>query len=92
MLISFNSHDKILYFNNNYSNFNLNLKVKLNNKLILSIYIHMAQRSESDYRLLPSFLITTCSVLNQRNRNLKWFGNAIVFAHHPTNWNFYFGK
>ena len=47
----------------------------------------MAQSSESDYRLLPSFILLTRSVLNQINQDLKSFGHAIVFAHYPTNWN-----
>ena len=47
----------------------------------------MAQNSESDYRLLPSFILSTRSVLNPINQDLKSFGHAIVFAHHPTDWN-----
>ena len=46
----------------------------------------MAKGSESDYRLLPSFIATTRSVLNARNNDLKSFGHAIAFALHPTNW------
>ena len=46
----------------------------------------MAQGSESDYRLLPSFIASTRSVLNPRNNDLKSFGHAIVFALHPTDW------
>ena len=44
----------------------------------------MAQDSESDYRLLPSFIASTQSVLNPRNNDLKSFGHAIPFALHPT--------
>ena len=44
----------------------------------------MAQGSESDYRLLPSFIASTRSVLNPRNNDLKSFGHA--FALHPTDW------
>ena len=47
----------------------------------------MAQNSESDYRLLPSYILSTRSVLNPINQDLKSFGHAIVFAHHPTDWN-----
>ena len=47
----------------------------------------MAQNSESDYRLLPSFILSTRSVLNPINHDLKSFGHAIVFAHHPTDWH-----
>ena len=47
----------------------------------------MAQNSESDYRLLPSFILSTRSVLNPINQDVKSFGHAIVFAHHPTDWN-----
>ena len=46
----------------------------------------MAHSSESDYRLLPSFIASTLSVLNQRNNDLKSFGHAISFALHPTDW------
>ena len=46
----------------------------------------MAQGSESDYRLLPSFIASTRSILNPRNNVLKSFGNAIAFAIHPTDW------
>ena len=47
----------------------------------------MAQGTESDYRLLPSFIASTRTVLNPKNRDLKSFGHAIVFAYHPTDWN-----
>ena len=46
----------------------------------------MAQNSKSDYRLLPSYILSTRSVLNPINRDFKSFGHAIVFAHHPTDW------
>ena len=46
----------------------------------------MAQCSESDYRLLPSFIVSTRSVLNQINNDLKSFKHAIGFAFHPTDW------
>ena len=46
----------------------------------------MAQNSESDYRLLPSYILSTRSVLNPINQNLNSFVHAIVFAHHPTDW------
>ena len=46
----------------------------------------MAQCSESDYRLLPSFIVSTRSVLNPMNNDLKSFGHAIAFALHPTDW------
>ena len=47
----------------------------------------MAQNSESDYWLLPSYILSTGSVLNPINQDLKSFGHAIIFAHHPTDWN-----
>ena len=46
----------------------------------------MAQSSESDYRLLPSYIASTRSVLNPRNNDLKSFGQAIAFALHPRDW------
>ena len=46
----------------------------------------MAQCSESDYRLLPSFIVSTRSALNPMNNDLKSFGYAIAFALHPTDW------
>ena len=47
----------------------------------------MAQCSESDYRLLPSFIVSTRSVLNPMNNDLKSFAHAIAFAFHPTDWS-----
>ena len=47
----------------------------------------MAQHSEPDYRPLPSYFLSTRSVLNAINQDLKSFGHAIVFAHPPTDWN-----
>ena len=47
----------------------------------------MALNSESDYRLLPSFILSTRSVLNPINQDLQRFGHAIVFAHYQTDWN-----
>ena len=52
-----------------------------------SIYFYMAQGSESDYRLLPSFIASTRSVLNPINRDVKSCGHATVFAPHPTDLN-----
>ena len=46
----------------------------------------MAQGSESDYRLLPLFIASTRSVLNQQNNDLNSFGHAIAVALHPTDW------
>ena len=46
----------------------------------------MAQCSESDYRLLPSFIVSTRSVLNPINNDLKSFKHAIGFSLHPTDW------
>ena len=46
----------------------------------------MALGSESDYRLLPSFIASTRSILTPRNNDLKSFGHAIAFALHPTDW------
>ena len=36
---------------------------------------------------LPSYILSTRSVLNPINTDLNSFGPAIVFAHHPTDWN-----
>ena len=46
----------------------------------------MAQSSESDYRLVPSYIASARSVLNPRNNYLKSFRHAIAFALHPTDW------
>ena len=52
------------------------------------VYFYYGKKnSESDYRLLPSYILSTRSVLNPINQDLKSFGHAIVFAHHPTDWN-----
>ena len=47
----------------------------------------MTHLRESDYRLLPSFIASTLSVLNPRNNDLTSFGHAISFALHPTDWS-----
>lgn len=49
----------------------------------------MVQNSESDYRLLPSFITLTRLILNLENHNLKSFKHAIVIAHNPTDWRFH---
>ena len=46
----------------------------------------MAQSIESDYRLLPSYIASTRSVLNPRNNDLQIFGHAIAFSLFPTDW------
>ena len=46
----------------------------------------MAQGSNSDYRLLPSFIASTRSVLSPSIIDLKSFGHAIALAIHPTDW------
>ena len=46
----------------------------------------MAQGSESDNRLLPSFIASTRSILNPKINYLKSFGHAIAFALYPTDW------
>ena len=46
----------------------------------------MVQSSGSDYRLFPSFIASTRSVLNPRNNDIKSFGHAIAVAFHPTDW------
>ena len=50
-------------------------------------YIFTWNKAKSDYRLLPSFIASTRSVLNPMNCDVKSFGHAIVFAPHPTDWN-----
>ena len=52
----------------------------------------MVQSSESDFRLIPSVITSTGSVLNQKNRDLNSFGHAIVFALHPTDWKTHRGQ
>ena len=47
----------------------------------------MAQNSESDYKLLLVYILSTRSVWNSINKDLKSFSHAIVFAHYPTDWN-----
>ena len=47
----------------------------------------MAQNSESDYRLWPSYILSTRLVLNPINQDLKSVGHAIVVAKHQTDWN-----
>ena len=54
---------------------------------IFNFIFIMAKTSESDYRLLPSYILSNRSVLNPINQDLKSFGHAIVFAHHQTDWN-----
>ena len=34
-----------------------------------------------------SYIFSTRSVLNPINHDLKSFGHAMIFAHHPTDWN-----
>ena len=52
----------------------------------------MAQSTESDNRLLSSFIASTRSVLNTKSRDLQSFGHTIAFTHHPTNWNSHRGR
>ena len=47
----------------------------------------MAQGSESDYRILPSFIASTLSVLNSMNSYLKSFKHTVVFALHQKDWS-----
>ena len=47
----------------------------------------MAQGSESDYRLSPSIIASTLSVLNPMNNDLKNFGHGIAFALHSIDWS-----
>ena len=42
----------------------------------------MAHKSESDYRLLLTYILLTLSVLTPINQELKSFYHAIVFAHY----------
>ena len=52
----------------------------------------MAENSESDNRLLLSFITSSRSVLIIKNRDSKSFGHAIVFACHPSYWTFNRGQ
>ena len=61
------------------------IKIKLN-QYCFTLYLLMAYSSESDYRLLPSFIALSISVLNQKNYDLNSFGQAIAFAFHLTDW------
>ena len=46
----------------------------------------MFSPSESDYRLLPSFLFSKRAILNPTNIDQRSFGYAIMFYLHPNDW------
>ena len=46
----------------------------------------MAQCSKSNFKLLPSFIVSNRSVLNPINNDLNSFQHAIGFALYPTDW------
>ena len=52
--------------------------------IFFNIIIIIAKGSESDYRLLPSLIASTLSVLIPRNNDLKSVRHVISFALHPT--------
>ena len=52
----------------------------------------MALNSESDYRLLPKYLLSKRAILNPKNNDHRSFGYAIMFALYPNDWKLYFSK
>ena len=52
----------------------------------------MSVLSESDFRLLPKFLISKRAILNPKNNDHRSFGYAIMFAYHPNDWKLYKSK
>ena len=49
----------------------------------------MALSTESDFRLLPKFLLSKRAIINPQNNDHRSFGYAIMFALHPNDWRFY---
>ena len=49
----------------------------------------MSITSESDFRLLPKFLVHKRAILNPKNIDHCSFGYAIMFSFHPNDWNLY---
>jgi len=49
----------------------------------------MALTNESDYRMLPKYLISKRAVLNPTNNDHRSFGYAIMFALNPNDWRIY---
>jgi hypothetical protein len=46
-------------------------------------------KTESDFRLLPKFLISKRAILNPKNMDHRSFGYAIMFSLHPNDWKYY---
>ena len=46
----------------------------------------MKLNTESDYRLLPKFLVSKRAILNHKNIDHRSFGYAIMFALNPKDW------
>jgi len=44
-------------------------------------------QSESDYRLLPTFLQAKKAILNPKNKDRRSFGYAVALSFHPSDWN-----
>ena len=45
--------------------------------------------TESDFRLLPKFLVSKRAILNPKNCDQRSFGYAIMFALYPKDWKYY---
>ena len=52
----------------------------------------MELNTESDYRLLPKFLVSKGAILNPKNIDHRSFGYAIMFALNPKDWREYSSK
>ena len=52
----------------------------------------MELQTESDYRLLPKFVVSKQTILNPKNINHRSFGYAIMFALNPKDWREYSSK
>ena len=52
----------------------------------------MSLTSVSDFRLLPTFLVSKRAILNPKNIDHRSFGYAIMFSFHPNDWRFYKSK
>ena len=52
----------------------------------------MSSNAVSDFRLLPTFLVSKRTILNPKNIDHRSFGYAIMFSFHPNDWQFYKSK
>ena len=49
----------------------------------------MELQTESDYRILPKYLISKRAILNPMNNDHRSFGYGIMFALYPNDWKIY---